>query len=246
MTRPGARTASRVTPNRSRRLARHRELQDPVRRRPPTQAAPVRSLCACLRAPPTGGQEADLTNVASSRSAIHVSKGGALSSIIFAFANVPPPARLHVDRQFRVPIYRTARTQQVEPQEETNINTEQYASGKQIRDLREQLQQDTHILGSLDPDSVAHARLQSRIERQTIQLLELEQQQSMREQRLRQATIAQQQQSEEFSTKVGAAAFAVIGAAVLYFGWGTWWMLLGVVFALIGVVTMFAEEGEGS
>lgn len=137
-------------------------------------------------------------------------------------------------------------TQQVEPHEETNINTDQYATGKQIRDLREQLQQDTHILGSLDPDSVAHARLQSRIERQTIQLLELEQQQSMREQQRRQAMIAQQQQSEEFSTKVVAAVLAVIGAAVVYFGWGTWWLLLGVVLALIGIVTMFSEHGEGT
>lgn len=68
----------------------------------------------------------------------------------------------------------------------------------------------------------------------------------MREQQVRQAMVARRKQSEEFGTKVAAAVFAVIGVSVVHFSWGTWWMLFGAILALIGVVTMFSEEGEGS
>ncbi|UJW36911.1 hypothetical protein L3Q67_45415 (plasmid) [Saccharothrix sp. AJ9571] len=130
--------------------------------------------------------------------------------------------------------------------EDIITSTQHVPSEKAVQALREQLNQDTQILASLDPNSDAHERLSARIERQTIQLIDFEEQRErQREQQRRalQAALAEQRRREdEVAGLVGPLIFAVIGGIIIYVGWGSWWLLLGLVLAVLGVLGLFVKD----
>ncbi|TLW89233.1 hypothetical protein FFT09_22665 [Saccharomonospora piscinae] len=126
------------------------------------------------------------------------------------------------------------------------ITTAQHVpSEKTVQALREQLNQDTQILASLDPNSDAYERLAARIERQTGELLDYEEQ---RERQRRAARVAQaelaerQRQADATAHRPVGFVIAVIGGAVIYTGWGTWWLLLGIVLCVFGLIALFTKE----
>lgn len=115
-------------------------------------------------------------------------------------------------------------------------------SDKTVQALREQLNQDTQILASLDPNSDAHKRLTARIERQTTELLDIEEQREHQRRAMQSAMVEQHQRETENSARIGGLIMAVIGGVVVYTGWGTWWLLLGIVLIIAGLVGLFAQD----
>lgn len=101
--------------------------------------------------------------------------------------------------------------------------------------LREKIEKDAVLLGSLDPASDTYRRLQDRIDEQTTQLLNYEE---TLEQRRQQAavTAARQARADEQSTAVGCGLFAGVGGVLaIVIGWGSWWVAAGVVLVFVAI-----------
>ncbi|ONI90799.1 hypothetical protein ALI144C_02250 [Actinosynnema sp. ALI-1.44] len=107
-----------------------------------------------------------------------------------------------------------------------------------LKALREKIDQDTKLLGSLDPDSDVYRRLQARITDQTTQLLNYEDTLDRRRKQLaaEEAIRAMPRPPSPAGEAAGAGMlFTIPGLLVGYFGWGTWWLVLAGVLLLFGV-----------
>jgi len=115
-------------------------------------------------------------------------------------------------------------------------------SEKTVQALREQLNQDTQILASLDPNSDAYERLSARIERQTTELLDYEDQRERQRQATRRALVEQHRRDRETDARMGGMLGVVTGGVVIYMAWGTWWLALGIILVLGGLYGLFAKD----
>lgn len=116
---------------------------------------------------------------------------------------------------------------------EEAITAEPYVPN--LKTLREKIDQDTKLLASLDESSDAYSRLQARITDQTTQLLDYEE---ILERR-RVAVAAQEAGRTSGSGNeevIGGLVFAVIGFVITYAAWGSWWLPLGIVLLILGIV----------
>jgi hypothetical protein len=119
---------------------------------------------------------------------------------------------------------------------EETITPESYVPN--LKPLREKIDQDTNLLGSLDPKSDTYRRLQARITDQTTQLLDYEDILERRRQQLaaEEAIRAMSRPISPAGEAAGAGLlFTVPGLLVAYFGWGTWWLVLAIALLLFGV-----------
>jgi uncharacterized protein YjeT (DUF2065 family) len=111
-----------------------------------------------------------------------------------------------------------------------------------VQALREQLNQDTQILASLNPDSDTYQRLAARVEHQTADLLDYEDQRERQHHATQRAIAEQHRRDSETEIRMGGLVAAVIGGIVTYTGWGTWWLALGIFLILTGLVGLFAQD----
>ena len=116
---------------------------------------------------------------------------------------------------------------------EATITAEPYVPN--LKTLREKIDQDTNLLGSLDPNSDAYRRLQTRITDQTTQLLDYEEVLEERCQQAGRVAAEHARREAEASGFGGALLFAFIGFIVTVACWGTGWVALGIVLLLIGI-----------
>ncbi|WP_436493397.1 hypothetical protein [Actinokineospora sp. HUAS TT18] len=107
--------------------------------------------------------------------------------------------------------------------------------------MRTKLQDDSQLLSSLDPDTTAYQRLQSRIERDTNQLLDLEEAAERRRALAAEYARAEYQRQEDNAVKGGGAIMALIGFVVVYGTWGSWWLLAGLALMAIGIGAVFTD-----
>ncbi|MFD8493897.1 hypothetical protein [Amycolatopsis sp. NPDC059657] len=116
------------------------------------------------------------------------------------------------------------------------INAEPYVPN--LKTLREKIDQDTILLASLNKNSDAYRRLQTRITDQTTQLLDGEDTLERRRQQLaaEEAIKAMPRPATEASAAAWTGLFFTVpGLLVGYFGWGTWWLLLAAALLVFGV-----------
>lgn len=119
-------------------------------------------------------------------------------------------------------------------------------TGKTVQAMRDQLSQDIQILASLDPSSETHRRLSARIQRDTNKMLDYEEQSKQR-QRAYAAAAATKQHRREETYGVGTALFlTALGGVIIYTGWGSWWLLLGIFFVASGLVGIFAKDSTST
>lgn len=126
--------------------------------------------------------------------------------------------------------------------EDVITSAEHVPSEKTVQALREQLDQDTRILASLDPNSDTHRRLADRVEQRTAELLNAEDQRERQHQATQHAMIEQHRRDQEVNERTGAGAALLVGVVVSYAGWGTWWLVLGIVLILGGLCGLFAKD----
>lgn len=115
-------------------------------------------------------------------------------------------------------------------------------SEKAVQALREQLNQDTQILASLDPNSDTYQRLAARVERQTAELLDHEDQCERQRQAAQRALAEQHRRDRESDARMGGFVAILIGGVITYTGWGTWWLVLGIFLVLGGLYGLFAKD----
>lgn len=108
--------------------------------------------------------------------------------------------------------------------------------------LREQLNQDTQILASLDPNSDTYQRLAARVERQTAELLDYEDQRERQRQATQRVLADQHRRDRESDARMGGLVAILIGGVITYTGWGTWWLVLGVFLVLGGLYGLFTKD----
>lgn len=108
--------------------------------------------------------------------------------------------------------------------------------------MRQQLDQDTHLLASLNPASPAYQRLQDRIERRTTEMLDYEQNLDRQRQTAARAAAEKQRADEEVGIRIGGLVMIGIGGTIVYASWGSWWPLLGIFLALAGLGALFAKN----
>jgi hypothetical protein len=80
--------------------------------------------------------------------------------------------------------------------------------------LRDKLNQDTQILASLDPNSDTYRRLAARVERQTADLLDYEDQREQRRHATQRALTEQRHRDQRSETRITGGIGIVIGAIV--------------------------------
>lgn len=108
--------------------------------------------------------------------------------------------------------------------------------------LREQLNQDTQILASLDPNSDTYQRLAARVERHTAELLDYEDQRERQRQATRRTLAEQHRRDRDSEARMGGFVAILIGGVITYTGWGTWWLALGILLILGGLYGLFAKD----
>jgi hypothetical protein len=123
------------------------------------------------------------------------------------------------------------------------ITTAQHVPSEQtVQALREKLNQDTQILASLDPKSDTYQRLAARIEHQTVDLLDYEDQREQQRQAMQRALTEQRHRDQQSDARMTAGIGLLIGAVITYTGWGTWWLVLGLFLILGGLIGLFATD----
>jgi len=126
--------------------------------------------------------------------------------------------------------------------EDIITNTQHVPSEKIVQALREQLNQDTQILASLNPNSDTYQRLAARVERQTDELLDYEDQRERQRQATQRALAEQHHRDKQSEARMGGFIGILIGGVITYTGWGTWWLVLGIFLILGGLYGLFAED----
>jgi len=126
--------------------------------------------------------------------------------------------------------------------EDTITSAQHVPSEQTVQALREKLSQDTQLLASLDPNSDTHRRLAARVQRQTAQLLDYEDQREHQRHAMQRALIEQQRRDAEADTRAGGFVAILIGVIIVCAAWGTWWLVLGIVVILVGLCCLFANE----
>lgn len=108
--------------------------------------------------------------------------------------------------------------------------------------MRQQLNQDTQILASLDPNSDTYQRLAARIERQTAELLDKEDQRAQRREAAQRGQAEQHRRDTQTEARMSGFLGVLIGGVIIYTAWGTWWLLLGIVLVIGGLYGLFAKD----
>lgn len=96
------------------------------------------------------------------------------------------------------------------------------SSDSKLKGLRKQLDQDARVLASLNPDSDAYQRLQDRIEAQTTEMLDYEQNLDRQRRAAAAAEAERQRANEETGMQIGGLVFIGIGATIVWASWGSW------------------------
>ncbi|SES28860.1 hypothetical protein SAMN05216188_13079 [Lentzea xinjiangensis] len=124
---------------------------------------------------------------------------------------------------------------------ETATNA-QCALEKTVQDLREQLDHNTRTLAFLPPGSVTYDRLVDRVEHQTAQLLAYEDRLDRQRRAAERAALQRHRRQQQNETLLGGGLFIAIGAVITYTGWGTWWLVLAVLFIAAGLLALVADD----
>jgi hypothetical protein len=126
--------------------------------------------------------------------------------------------------------------------EDTITSAQHVPSEQTVQALREKLSQDTQVLASLDPNSDTHRRLAARVERQAAQLLDYEDQREHQRQAMQRVLVEQRRRDAEVDTRAVGFFGILIGGVIVYAAWGTWWLVLGIIFIVVGLCGLFANE----
>lgn len=124
---------------------------------------------------------------------------------------------------------------------EITTNT-QRAWEKTVKDLREQLDQDTRLLKFLPPGSVTYDRLAARVEQQTAQLLDYERQIDRQRRAAEREALERNRQQAQNEARLGGGVMILFGAVVTYTGWGSWWLVLGILLLASGLLALFGKD----